>query len=144
MKAPRPMGKKQIKAMIACEHGVSSLELALMLPFLMTMILGIVEYGWYFKTKIEMDNALSAASRAVITEDGEDSARDIAVAAMMEALDAKVTSYELESCLSVTTLTDPDRARVALSDFPHESLTGFFPSGILPSGISSTAVMTYP
>ncbi len=135
---------KKMNIRLTCEKGVSAIEFALVLPLLMTFLLGIVEYGWFFKTKIALDNALACATRAVVKESGYESPKDIAVSAMVQALDGEVDAATLEPYLCIDQLSDPDRAKLELANFPYQSLTGYFPAGMIPSRVSSTSVAVYP
>ena len=127
-----------------CEKGAASVEFALLVPFLALLLFSIVEYGWLFKTRIELENALVLASAAVIQQRGYDSPKDIAVSAILKATNGAVDSTELDACIDVEVHSDPSRAEVRLSGLPYKPLTRYLPAGLLPSDISLVSVMVYP
>ena len=118
------------------ERGVSSIEMVLVLPVLLPILFGIVEYGWLFKTQMDLDNAVSQGARVAVKEKTAASA----INAMQEVLSDDFS----KGIATVTNLEDPSRVRVVFHSFSHQPLTGFFPSALLPSTLSATAVMAYP
>lgn len=129
------------------EKGASAIELALIMPIILPILFGIVEYGWLFKKQMDLNNAVSEGVRAVVAENGDiNNAR----AAMLEVMSVKTevpTTYLviwLNTFTTLNILEAPDRAELKVDDWPHTSLTGFFPSALLPSTLSSTAVMAFP
>lgn len=46
-----------------CERGVSTLEVALMLPFLLLLLIGVVDFGQLFHLAIEVSNAARAGAQ---------------------------------------------------------------------------------
>ncbi len=126
------------------EKGMAAIEFALVLPVLLLFLMGIIEYGWLFKTQIELNNAVSASACAVVKEKDSAAPADIAVAVVCEALDKAAEASRIQECLTVTNDSAPSRARITLSQWHYDSLTGFLPEGMLPTTLSATAVMAYP
>ena len=127
------------------EKGIASIELVLVLPILLPILFGIIEYGWVMKTQIELNNAVSEGARAMIKEEDAENPSYVAMAAMFEVLGpSNYIFYKIRTHTTVTTYTDPSRAEVAISGWDYDPLTGFLPSALLPSALSAKAVMAFP
>ena len=124
---------------------MASIELVLVLPILLLILFGIIEYGWVMKTQTELNNAVSEGARAVVKEEDAENPSYVAMAAMYEVLGpGNFIFYMLREHTTVTTYTVPSRAEVAISGWPYVPLTGFLPSALLPSALSAKAVMAFP
>ena len=127
------------------EKGTSAIELVLVLPILLPILFGIIEYGWVMKTQTELNNAVSEGARAVVKEEDAENPSYVAIAAMYEVLGpGSYIYYKLRVHTTVTTYADPSRVEVAITGWPYEPLTGFLPSALLPSTLSAKAVMAFP
>lgn len=75
---------RNVRQMIREERGQSMLEMALVLPLLLAVVFGIIEFGHIYSTKITMNNlARQAVRTAVVSEvadygDVEDDVEDLA------------------------------------------------------------------
>ncbi len=56
------MGRRPRGSRSACERGTSAVEFALVVPILLVLVFGIIQYGWYFYA---MQAGTSATSDAV-------------------------------------------------------------------------------
>ena len=123
------------------EKGIASIELVLVLPILLSILFGIIEYGWVMKTQIELNNAASEGVRAVVKEEDASDLEEIAETAVTEVIG---NSAKVIACTKVTTNVNPSRAEVAISGWTYVPLTGFLPSVVLPSTLTAKAVMAFP
>lgn len=125
------------------DGGAAAVEFALVLPILVALLFGIVEFGFAFNTQISMTQAAREGVRVVALnlEDaggnpisGVDATQDAfyAVAADMSRFSATV----VDNCVDA----DPsDRARVSAT-YQYEPMLGaFLPAG--PWELSTEAVM---
>ncbi|MCL3838780.1 TadE family protein [Aeromicrobium duanguangcaii] len=46
------------------ERGVAAVEFALIVPILMTIVIGIVEFGWAYNFRTQLNNATQIAARS--------------------------------------------------------------------------------
>ena len=84
------------------DHGAAAVELALLLPILMTVVFGIVQFGFYYNATIE----LSAAAR--------EGARSMAITKVTSTATSAATTAAANSCgvagdpctVSISTPTD--------------------------------------
>lgn len=69
-------------------RGANAIEFALILPVLITMMAGIMEYGWYFSQMVALSAATNDAARAGATtpEDSDDTPEQVAEHALAVAL----------------------------------------------------------
>jgi len=66
--------------------GQSLVELALLLPFLMLLILGMVEFGWLLNGKITLTSAAREGARVAVLYDNRTAAEDKVEAAVTNAI----------------------------------------------------------
>ena len=127
------------------EKGTSAIELVLVLPILLSILFGIIEYGWVMKTQTELNNAVSEGARAVVKEEDAENPSYVAMAAMYEVLGPSFgVLAKIRTHTKVTPYADPSRVKVAITNWPYKPLTGFLPSAVLPSALSAKAVMAFP
>ena len=60
---------KYMRQIIKEERGQSMLEMALVLPLLLALVFGIIEFGNVYSTKIEMNNLARQAVRTAVVSD---------------------------------------------------------------------------
>ncbi len=127
-------------------QGASAIELVMVLPILLSILFGTIEYGWFFKKKMDLNNAVAEGVRAIVYTEGggKNNAINAIVEVLMENGDYGAVIAKLNGTLNYTTLQNPDRAKLSINGWQHDSLTGFFPSALLPESISATAVMAFP
>ena len=63
---------KYMRQMIKEERGQSMVEMALVLPLLLALVFGIIEFGHIYSTKIEMNNLARQAVRTAAVSDKAD------------------------------------------------------------------------
>lgn len=63
---------KYMRQMIKEERGQSMVEMALVLPLLLALVFGIIEFGHIYSTKIEMNNLARQAVRTAVVSDKAD------------------------------------------------------------------------
>lgn len=126
------------------QKGVSSIEFVLVLPILLSILLGIIEYGWLFKAQMDLNNAVSIGARTVIKQEILGSAFYAIYEALNDDYDIPTPEHLMRGYVTVSNLTNPSRVSVVYNRFSHSSLTGFFPSALLPSSLTAKAVMAYP
>jgi Flp pilus assembly protein TadG len=113
------------------EEGAVAVEFALLLPILVILLLGIMEFSLVLNAQITLTSAAREGARTVAIENDQTSARaDVRAAAIVldPALDdADITFSPTGTCVagvtSVTTVT-----------YDYKFLTGFFGAGLTLTG----------
>jgi Flp pilus assembly protein TadG len=111
------------------ERGAAAVEFALVLPVLLMIVLGTIDWGWYFFVSQVVTNAAREGARvgSLTAYDPDDSGKD--AAAVLEA-EATATAYlknaKLPKAATATVTAAPvgNAIRVTVS-YPAGSLTGF-------------------
>ena len=86
---------KRIKSIIKEESGQSIVEFALVLPVLMLIVVGIVEFGWLFNGKITLTSAAREGARvAAIVKNETTATSAINEAADLSGLTVTVIDYD--------------------------------------------------
>ncbi len=107
------------------ERGAAAVELALVLPILLVLVLGIVEFGRAFQVQATLASAARESVRIVALQ--EDSAAAVAAAqAASTSLDPGLAGGDVGITACAGAGSD---ARVDIT-YQHEFLTGFFGTGI--------------
>lgn len=110
------------------ERGAAAVELALVLPVLLVLVLGIVEFGRAFQVQATLAAAAREGAR-VFALGGTDAEVEAAVISASASLDEALIDPQPE-------LRGDDCAVVV--DYPMEFITDFFGATI---GLSATGVM---
>jgi Flp pilus assembly protein TadG len=119
------------------QAGVAALELGLLLPLLVAILLGIIDYGWVYFTKLTLTNAAREGARVGVTRDA-DSAQEAARTATLAYLTAaRVTGAVVEA--TVPSEAEPS-VRVRVTVNPFAPLVGFVPT---PSSLSASSTMRW-
>jgi Flp pilus assembly protein TadG len=120
-------------------------EFALVLPLLLAVVLGAIDWGWYFFVDQLVTNAAREAARAgtllpprpTSTPSQAEGAAEQAGLAYLK----RVSLSETGVAASFTTVDGTDAISVTIT-YPVGSLTGFFPT-LLPENATATAVMRW-
>lgn len=103
--------KKFIKGLIKTNNGQSVVEMAIVMPLLLVLILGMVEFGWILNGQITLTSAAREGARvAVIYESAAE-----ATNAVQSAVLASAGSSSLKNLSTTTEFTNEQRAIVRVS-----------------------------
>jgi Flp pilus assembly protein TadG len=127
------------------QRGVAAVEFALVLPLLLTVVLGAIDWGWYFFIDQLVTNAAREAARTgtllpprpTSTASQGENAAEAAGLAYLKRVNLSETGVDA----SFTTIDGTDAISVTIT-YPVGSLTGFFPA-LLPEHATATAVMRW-
>jgi Flp pilus assembly protein TadG len=109
---------------IRSSRGVSAVEFALVLPILLILLLGIVDYGWVFFVRLTMTNAAREGARTGVTGDAGSASADAVAAAR-----AYLTTAGLSGVVTATTPSNADpRVAVTVTVDPFLPIVGFVPT----------------
>ncbi|RZU66668.1 TadE-like protein [Microterricola gilva] len=104
------------------ERGAAAIEFALILPILLVLVLGIVEFGRAYNVQISLSNAAREGARSMAIHNSVTDARAAAIGAapsIQPAIAASQITISPSSCASGGTVNVTIR-------YPLELLTGFF------------------
>jgi Flp pilus assembly protein TadG len=118
------------------ERGAAAVEFALVSLLLVTMIIGICEFGFIFFTQGTMAGAAREAARDYAIYGDVPQAQAAASAAAPGIAPLTVT---IVACPTATATTSPYAETTATVTHPYSGLTGFFP--FLPSTLTAKGVM---
>jgi Flp pilus assembly protein TadG len=132
------------------QKGAAAVEFAIVSMLFFTLVMGCIEWGWFFFVHQRVVNAAREGARAGTlmspppsTDPGDAEARAQEVAEdYLERVDLErsgvTATYEL---IGAGGGTDAIRVDIA---YPYEQLTGFFSgSGLLPTHARATSVMRW-
>src|SRR6266545_6445140 len=118
---------------IVMQRGTAAVEFALVLPLLLTLVLGAIDWGWLFYLQQVVANGAREAARAGSLE-GTDAA--LAVSDAQVACTAYVTNAGLDKTKAACTATAdtgcPSNCVSVTLTYPAGSMTGFLTS-IMPA-----------
>ncbi len=127
------------------QRGAAAVEFALVLPLLLTLVLGAIDWGWFFFIDQLVTNAAREGARAgsvlpprptSTASQAEDAAEQAASAYLTRA-----TLTPTGVAASFTTVDGTDAIQVTIT-YPVGSLTGFL-SAVMPANAVATAVMRW-
>jgi Flp pilus assembly protein TadG len=117
------------------DSGAAAVEFALVLPLLLTIVLGTIDWGWYFFVREVATNAAREGARAGTLYTSGQTTQAHAVAL------AYVTTGALNAGKAVVTEGTGANSSVWVQvQYPVGSLTGFF-TGVLPATVTARAEM---
>jgi Flp pilus assembly protein TadG len=127
------------------QRGAAAVEFALVLPLLLTLVLGSIDWGWFFFIDQLVTNAAREGARAgSVLPPRPTSTASQAEDAAEQAASAYLTRATLAPkgvAASFTTVDGTDAIQVTIT-YPVGSLTGFL-SALMPANAAATAVMRW-
>jgi len=102
--------------------GQSLVEFALVLPFLIILILGMIEFGWILNGKITLTSAAREGARVAIIYESADKAK----AAVKSAVDKSTESSSLIEVQSTTTFNEESKSAIVNVDAKINPIIGLF------------------
>lgn len=116
--------------------GVSAVEFALVLPILISILLGIVDYGWVFFNRLTMTNAAREGARVGVTRDAANASPDA-----VDAAENYLDSAGLSAAVVASTPSGADpRVIVTVTMSPFVPIVGFVPT---PDEMQVSATMRW-
>ena len=122
-------------------RGNQAVEFALVLPVLMILVAGTIDFGWYLHLKHDLVNAMGQAARAGAAGDELSDAERVAMARTVAADIWSSAGGEGELVLEVSTTGASPTANIIVTgtiDFDSVRLIGYIPA---PATIEHTAAM---
>jgi Flp pilus assembly protein TadG len=120
---------------IRSESGAVAVEFALLLPILLTILLGIMEFGLAFNAQITITNAAREGARALSI--GGTTTPFAAVSAASAALTPAVTQAELSISPSTCTAATAGQIATVKITYPYKFFSGFFGEGFTMTGVAA-------
>ena len=120
------------------ENGQAMVEFALVLPIILLLLSGIIDFGWIFGNQLMADNACREAARYTAVHYYDSSADDDqAIAAGI--IDAKAPTLDSSVALSVSGSGDVTTVVTGQVEILTPFLSGFFENGRYT--VTATCVM---
>jgi Flp pilus assembly protein TadG len=138
--------RKSRKLLRTNDRGVAAVEFALVLPILLTLTLGAIDWGYYFFIDQMVTNAAREAARAgSLLDPAKKSSGDVEAAA-----ESAASAYLAKCKLTKTAVITPEflgafdgtQAIKVTIQYPVGSMTGFL-KAFLPADAKGTAVMRW-
>jgi Flp pilus assembly protein TadG len=120
-------------------EGVSAVEFGIILPLLMTVLMGIIEYGFVFYIDLNLTNAVREGARIGVTKSTADLAQSFAKAATEDYLE----NAGIEASVDCDGPSQTDPLEVTASISPFEPVVGFLPDFALPDSLTATSAMRW-
>ena len=123
------------------------MEFAILLPVLLLILFGIIEYGWLLTNQVVLSNAVSAGARfavknEILLEEDPESFQLQVADLVTYAFWPKDIDAGLVSVLEDT--PEEGMVEVRVTDLVYKSITGYLPAALLPEHLGARAVMVFP
>lgn len=105
--------------------GQSLVEFALVLPILMLLILGMIEFGWILNGKITLTSAAREGARVAVVYESAEQAKT----AVQNAVSKSAESSSLTAVTTVTTFDETTRSAIVNVNAKIKPIIGLFFSG---------------
>lgn len=122
-------------------HGSSAIEFALLLPLLLALLFGIIEFGWLFQRQSSLVSAVREGARAGVTYALDDTPNplDAADARVRSALTAYGFDPAAATIVTAYEGTSPEERLNVSCTLPYTPLIGF--GAVAPATLSSRMTM---
>jgi hypothetical protein len=134
---------------VGCK-GASAVEFALVLPVLLLILFGTIEYGWYLTVQFMLSNAVTEGARVGITarqwegEDPKQMAIDAVVSSFRLLKSGQARAFRQPVQATVNEENEPPTLEVWVKEYHYRPITGFLPQGLIPEHIGARTVMALP
>lgn len=115
------------------ERGASAVEFAFIVPLLITLVLGIAEFGRGFQVQGTLSAAAREGVRVMALQNDEDAAFD-AVRAATSTLDPTITDEQMRFKPAVCPQTGGTQLVELTITYTHPLMTGFFGAEVTLTG----------
>ncbi len=119
------------------DRGAAAVEFALVLPILVALLLGIIEFGYGMYVQATISGAAREGARTLAISNSTASAQQAASRAALPAVVLQASEISADSSQCSAT-PDPSAAVTVKISYPYSGIAGLLPSGIK---ISGTGVM---
>jgi len=132
-----PMLKRVVRNRRRGEAGVSAVEFGLILPVLIILLLGLMDYGYIFYIQLNLTNAAREGARRGVVQDDFNTATSVAGTTATNYLNSmvKITTATVDTSNSVDPQVQVD---IHLNNF--KPLIGFVPT---PSSLHASSTMRW-
>jgi Flp pilus assembly protein TadG len=121
------------------EDGAAAVEFALVLPILLAVVFGIVEFSWTFNQQISLSNAARESARYMAIHYAEADAESTAIGqGLASAPSAVGATITIDSECAPTTPSHDPLAVTATATLTAPGITGWF-APIFGSGLALTS-----
>ena len=117
------------------QDGAAAVEFALLLPLLVLLLFGLIQFGIAFNTRIQATNAAREAARAAVI--GIDNWDDVGGLEFWEGVRQRAGVGDISNCTLTTTAEVIGGTLTVTFDYPLELMIPFMPSS--PSFETGTA-----
>jgi Flp pilus assembly protein TadG len=125
-------------------EGTAAVEFALILPFLMLLLAGIIEYGWGFYVDLTLTNAAREGARAGVTQTTKPLVMTRAATEATNYLAAANLSSIAEASVNQQELDDNNNVEVSVTTNANfKPLVGYLPQKALPDSLSAVSTMRW-
>jgi Flp pilus assembly protein TadG len=121
-----------LKTSSLSERGAALVEFAIVLPLLLMLVFGIIEFGRAYNNQVTLTHAAREGVREYTISGDADAAEEVAIAAASSGVRTELLTFEFTPC----TAGDAASMRV---NYPFQFFIPFLPSS--PFTLSGTGVM---
>ena len=108
------------------EDGAAAVEFALLLPLLVLLLFGFIQFGTAFNTRIQATNAAREAARAAVI--GIDNWDDVGGLQFWDVVRNRAGVAEISDCTLTTTVDAVGGTLTVTFDYPLDLVIPFLPS----------------
>lgn len=120
------------------ENGAAAVEFALVVPILIVLLLGIIEFGLAFSAQLQVTNAAREAARVMAIQNSTSAASSAALAAapsLNPAMTASEVAYGITTSAGAAASSCSAGGTVTVTiRYPYRFLSGMFGAGYTQVG----------
>ncbi len=128
------------------DEGTAALELAILLPILLFLLMGIMEFGYAFYVKNTLTNAVREGARVGVTVPETTNVENAASMVVTTYLDQTLTAPMAATAIVTVTppsATDYLTVRAVIPNYRSQTPFNLLPDNLLPDQIAAQAVMRW-